>query len=80
MIYKAERLYQALGDAKKIFKLVAMLIFDEKKFDKIQKSLSTLKVSDSDDKFVKKRLQLVMRIFIQITNFEDQYNIFSDQF
>ena len=55
MMYKAERLYCALGDAKKIFKLIAMLIFDEKKLDEIQNSLKGLVVSDADEKFVKKR-------------------------
>jgi len=29
MVYKAERLYTALGDSQKIFKMVASLIFDE---------------------------------------------------
>ena len=56
MMYKAERLYAALGDAKKIFKLVAMLLYDEARLDQIQRGLTSMVVDPEDEKFVKKRL------------------------
>lgn len=37
MIYRAELLYQAKGDANKIFQNMAKYIFDYSEFDRIQK-------------------------------------------
>ena len=35
MVYRAERLYSALGDAQKIFKHIAGLIYDKEYFNNI---------------------------------------------
>jgi hypothetical protein len=59
MVYKAERLYHALGDAKKIFKLVAHLIFDQDKMDEIVGGLSACRADTSNDDFILRRVQLV---------------------
>ena len=62
MVYRAERLHSALGDAQKVFKLVAQLIFDEKDFQLIWDNAKTLQFKESDEKFMKKREQLIKRI------------------
>jgi len=62
MVYRAERLHSALGDAQKVFKLVAQLIFDEKDFQLIWDNAKTLQFKESDEKFIKKREQLIKRI------------------
>ena len=35
MVYRAERLYSALGDAQKIFKHIAQLIYDKEYFNNV---------------------------------------------
>lgn len=57
MVYKAERLYGALGDSKKIFSLVAKLIFDGQLLEEIMSNLhtQTSKFDSEIEKFVKKR-------------------------
>lgn len=39
MVYKAERLYQALGDANKIFELIAKFLYDGSKLEAIQRQM-----------------------------------------
>jgi hypothetical protein len=82
MVYKAERLYHALGDSKKIFQMLAKLSYESKRLEEVQASLhtQTTKLDPEGEKFVRKRLQLVKRIQSQIANFETQYNIFADEF
>lgn len=41
MVYKAEILYNALGDSKKIFQMLAKLFYDYPKLVEIQENLHT---------------------------------------
>ena len=43
MIYRAERLYAAMGHAEKIFEMVSQIIFDREQIDKIVKDKSISK-------------------------------------
>ena len=60
MVYRAERLYSALGDATKIFKHIAHHLFDQEEFSLISKK--TRNVCKDDEKFVRKREVLINRI------------------
>lgn len=55
MVYRAERLYSAKGDAEKIFKHVAQHLYDTEKFDEIVASTQQMLISEADEKFLKKR-------------------------
>ena len=69
MVYRAERLYEAKGDANKIFQCLSKHIFDTKRFVKIQKSNNMN--NHEDYQFLKKRIHGVARLMSQIKNFLD---------
>ena len=62
MVYRAERLYSAKGDAEKIFKHVAQLSYDAEKFEDIVSAANQLQVDAANDKFLKKREMLIRRL------------------
>jgi len=60
MVYRAERLYSALGDATKVCKHLAQHLFDTGDFETIA---GKRKLLDKDDeKFIRKREQLIKRL------------------
>lgn len=60
MIYRAEVLYSALGDAKKIFQILSKYIFDYSELERIQ---GIYRVTEREDyKFVKQREMLLRRL------------------
>lgn len=79
MIYRAELLYAAKGDANKIFSNMAKYIFDYSEFDRVQK-MGHFESPSNDDKFITQRFHLVKRLLSQINNFLSQYKIFNNQF
>jgi hypothetical protein len=62
MVYRAERLYSAKGDAAKIFKHVAQHIYDTEKFDEIVSAAQQMLLDATNDKFLKKREMLLKRL------------------
>ena len=54
MVYRAERLYSALGDAQKIFKHIAQLIYDKEYFNNVLDKDGTY-FNEQDRKIIKKR-------------------------
>ena len=60
MVYRAERLYSALGDATKVCKHLAAHLFDQEEFDLISNKENN--VNKDDEKFVRKRELLIKRI------------------
>lgn len=85
MVYRAERLYSALGDAEKIFKHLSSHNYDTKEFTKIVDQLERPKevgveFSAEDEKFIKRREHLIKRLQSQINNFLGQYSIFGKDF
>ena len=60
MVYRAERLYSALGDANKIFKHMAHHQYDTSKFDEI--ALKKEGMNKDDEKFIKKRENFIKRL------------------
>jgi hypothetical protein len=62
MVYRAERLYSAKGDAEKIFKHVAQHIYDSEKFEGIYSAAQQMMINGGDDKFLKKRDLMIKRI------------------
>ena len=52
MVYRAELLHSALGDAEKVLKLLAQLICSEKDLDKIIAQKTSYVYKESDEKFV----------------------------
>mmetsp|Transcript_5862 Transcript_5862/g.9464 ORF Transcript_5862/g.9464 Transcript_5862/m.9464 type:complete len:134 (+) Transcript_5862:3827-4228(+) len=79
IVYRAERLYSALGDAEKIFKHLSKHIFDKDEFEKVQlKPVADL--SKQESTFLRKRDQGVRRLLSLVSNFLNQYSIFSNSF
>ena len=65
MVYRAEGLYSALGDAEKIFKHLSHHSYDTKEFVKIYDQLEKPKdqeFSKEDEKFVKRREHMIKRL------------------
>lgn len=60
MVYRAERLYSALGDANKICKHMAQHLYDTTQFDEI--ALKSNAMSKDDEKFIKKRENFIKRL------------------
>lgn len=54
MVYRAERLYSALGDGQKIFKHVAQLIYEKDEFTNVY-DREAISFNDADKKLVRKR-------------------------
>ena len=77
MVYRAERLYSALGDAQKIFKFVAQLIYDKEPFFNI---FDQTTFSQEDEKLLKRREKLLKRLQSQVSNFLSSYKIFDGRF
>lgn len=77
MVYRAERLYSALGDAQKIFKHIAQLIYDKEYFNNVLDKDGTY-FNEQDRKIIKKREQLIKRLQSQASNFLSSYKIFDD--
>lgn len=71
MVYRAERLYAAKGDAEKIFKHVAQHLYDTPKFKDVFSSLQQNVIKDGDnvDKFITKREHLIRRMMSQVNTF-----------
>ena len=67
MVYRAERLYSALGDANKICKHMAQHLYDTTQFDEI--ACKNEKMSKEDEKFIKRRENLIKRLQTQINGF-----------
>ena len=80
MVYRAERLYSAKGDAEKIFKHVAQHMYDTEKFDEIVSNAHQMLLDATNDKFLKKRENLLKRLLSQVSNFLGSYGAFSDRF
>ena len=79
MAYRAEMLYQAKGDAARIFTLLARYQLDQDEFDRrIQKQ--TKQLSRDDEKFLNQREHLIKRLLSQVNNFQSMYKIFSEKF
>lgn len=67
MVYRAERLYSALGDATKVCKHLARHLFDQDDFELISKKDKN--VDKDDEKFVRKRELLIKRVQAQVNIF-----------
>jgi hypothetical protein len=59
LVYRAERLFSAQTEAEKIFKLVAVTLFDAEQFQKIMEERS---IKKEDQMFIDKRAILFNRI------------------
>jgi len=77
LVYRADRLYSALADAEKIFKLFSITLFDAPKFQEI---VDTKSIRKEDQIFIKKREQYFRRIMSQVNNFLDSYKLFGGDF
>ena len=78
MVYRAEILYQALGDCEKIFKHLSQYLFDEDKYFSIINKKEMM--SKEDTKFLKKREILLRRLTGLSSNFLSSYNTFGEKF
>jgi len=77
LVYRAERLYSALTDAQKIFKLLSVTLFqnEEQVYQEIIKSGAFKK---EDQVMVRKREVYFRRIMAQVNNFMETYKLFSE--
>mmetsp|Transcript_35321 Transcript_35321/g.54072 ORF Transcript_35321/g.54072 Transcript_35321/m.54072 type:complete len:313 (-) Transcript_35321:394-1332(-) len=80
MVYRAERLYSALGDVERICKQMSKHVFDTEIFDEIKGQTGKRVIKKEEEGFVKKREKLIKRLQGSISNFLGQYSIFSDNF
>mmetsp|Transcript_1923 Transcript_1923/g.2740 ORF Transcript_1923/g.2740 Transcript_1923/m.2740 type:complete len:224 (-) Transcript_1923:560-1231(-) len=77
LVYRAERLYSALTDASKIFKLLSVTLFQNQE-EVLQKIVETGSLKKEDQVLVKKREIYFRRIMAQVNNFMETYKLFSD--
>lgn len=77
IVYRAWVLYQARGDASKIFKIISKLHFDEIEFCRVEKEKE---LSDEDEAFLKRREQMIKRCLALLSNFISQYKLFCERF
>lgn len=75
LVYRAERLQAALGDAQKIFKLLTVTIYDE---DEVQRIVNTKSFSMEDVNFLRKRDTMFKRILTQQNTFLETYKLFNN--
>ena len=75
LVYRSERLYQALTDSEKIFKLLSITLFDQQRFQDIIDSKS---IKKEDQAFIKKREVYFRRIMSQVNNFQETYRFLAE--
>ena len=76
LVYRAERLFSAQDEAEKIFKLVAITLFDAEHFQKI---MDTKSIKKDDQVFVDKREIFFRRIMSLMNNFLEVYRLFNNK-
>ena len=77
LVYRAERLFSALTDAEKIFKLISITLFDERHFEDINSQQS---IKKEDQIFLKKREIYFRRVLTQVNTFLETYRLFKTEF
>lgn len=78
MVHRAGEMYEARDSARKIFQLLAKIIFDEEEFRVIEQTAQTFTAPQI--MFLKKREQLIRRCLAQVTNFVGQFKMFHGKF
>lgn len=77
LVYRSERLYSALADSEKLFKLISITIYDSVRFQEIIMNKS---ITKEDNQFVKRREVLFKRIMTQMNTFLETYKLFNNEF
>lgn len=77
LIYRAEEMYQATFDVTKLFKFLAISIFDERK---LQEIVDLRSIKKEHQVFVSKREQSINRMSVMVNRFLSQYKMFKGEF